>query len=94
LYHFNLTSNERIASVSWRTATDRIVVDDLTFGVYSTCSRTRIATFLVATSLILRTFIVCGTFRSTSRRSSYVSWHTRTYGLAIDLAALRVGSTR
>jgi hypothetical protein len=94
LDHFNLTSYERIASVSRRTAADRIVVDDLTFGIDAASSRAWIAALLVATSLILGTFIAGHTLGSTGWRRSNVSRDARANCLAVDLAALRVWTTR
>lgn len=92
LNDFNLASNEWIASVSWRATTDRIVISDLAFGIDSASSRTRVNTFLVVTSLILRTLVARHTFRSTSRWRSDITGDARAYCLPIDLSALRVGS--
>jgi hypothetical protein len=94
LDHLNLASYERIASVSRRTAADRIVVDDLTFGIDAASSRTWIAALLVATSLVLGTFIAGHTLGPTGRRRSNVSRDARANCLAVDLAALRVWTTR
>lgn len=94
LNHLDLASNERIASVSWRATAYRIVVDDLTFGIDSASSRARVAAFLIATSLILRTFIASHTFGTTSWRGSNVSRYARANCLAVDLSALRVGTAR
>jgi hypothetical protein len=93
LNHLNLTSHERIASISWGAATDRVMVVDLTFCIYSASAWTRISTFLIATRFILRTLVVGCTFRSTGWWRSNVSWDTRTNSLTIDLTTLRVRTT-
>jgi hypothetical protein len=50
LYH---TSCKRITSKARGTATDWIVIDDLTASIDTTCARTWILTFLVDTGLVL-----------------------------------------
>ena len=93
LNNFNLTSYERITSVSWRTTADWIVIADLAFGIYTTCSWARVYAFLVIASFVLRALRASDTFRSTCWRSSNVSRNTRTNSLAIDLTALWVWPT-
>ena len=94
LNDFNLTSDERIAGVTRRTCTNRVMISDLTNCIDSTSTRTRIYTFLVIAGFVLWTFWACDTFWSTSRRSTNISGHTRANCLSIDLTALRIGSTR
>lgn len=92
LNNFNLTSYERIACVSGRATTNRIVVSNLAFCIYATCAWARIYTLLVVASFILRTFRACDTFWSTSWRSSNITRNTWTNSLTVDLTALWVGS--
>lgn len=89
---FDLTSGERISSISWWTATYWIVIDHLTFSIDSTSSWTRISTFLIATSFIMWAFIIGHTLGSTRWRTSYISRHTWANCLTIDLTAYRIWS--
>jgi hypothetical protein len=94
LNDFKLASYEGITRVSWRTTTNWIVISDLAFRLYATCAWTRVYTFLVVASLILRTLRAGNTFWSACWRCSNISRDTRTDCLAINLTALWIRSTR
>lgn len=94
LNDFNLTSYERITSISLRTGANWTMISNLTLGIDATCSRTRIDTFLIVASFILWTFWACDTLWSTSWRSTNISEDTWANSLTIDLSTLGVWSTR
>lgn len=89
-----MTTDKRITSHTWWTATYRVVVDNLTFSTYTTCSNTRISTFLIWTSFSQITICVNRAFWSTRRWTTNISTNTRTYGLTIYFSTLTVWSTR
>jgi len=83
-----------ITRVTRATFTYWMMVYCLTICILSTCSRTRIYTFLINTCFILHTFSVSDTFRSTSRRSSYIRWQAWANCLSVILFAQTIWTTR
>ena len=75
----DLTADERIARVSFRTVTDGIVIVNATDGIDTTRSWTRIATLQIDTGLTSRAFGAGNTFRTTFRRYSEVARFTRAH---------------
>jgi hypothetical protein len=94
IHNLRLTSDKRISSVACWTATDRIMVNDLTLSLNSTSSRARIYTFLIWTSLVEWTFTACDTFWSTCRWRANKSRDTGTNCKIITLTTLWVWTTR
>lgn len=67
------TTIKWIAIVARWTATDRMMINDLTFSVQAARSRTRISAFLMNTSQTLFTFGADHTFWAAARRSTNVT---------------------
>lgn len=88
------TSYKWITSKSFWTRTNRVVIDDLTFGVISTSAGARINAFLIQTGFVQITFSANNTFRSTWWRSTDHSWQTCTRSGSIIDSTHCVGSTR
>jgi hypothetical protein len=72
LTFFLETSGERITSEARATATDRVVIHNLTTSIDATSARTRVHTLLVDTCFVLRAFCAHNTFRFATWRCSYI----------------------
>lgn len=93
-YHNSDTVAEWIASKSWRTLADRVVVGDLTPGVITTGTGARINTLLIDTSSQLVTIRADHALWATVRRSSLECRGTCTHTYSINFSVLAVGSAR
>ena len=88
------TVAEWIASKSWRTLADWVVVGDLAPGVIATGTGTRINTLLIDTSSQLVTIRADNTLWATVRRSSLEGREACTHTYSINFSVLAVGSAR
>lgn len=88
-----MTSGKWLSRIARSTATYWIMINDLTFCIYSTSSRTRINTFLIGASFVKITIGTNSTFRSTRRWRAQKSLQTRTNSLAIIFSTTTVRST-
>lgn len=70
------------------------MIDNITLGSKATGAGTRIATLLIQTGQIARAFRIDGALGSTVGRGSNKVGQAATAGATIDLATLRIGSTR
>lgn len=89
---YRIASRERVTRQSGRAAADRIVVDDLTSGLLSARSRTRVATFVVQARLGQRTFGTHDAFVFAVRGSSDQPGLAGADGVAVDNSANTVRS--
>lgn len=89
---FQRATYKRISAITGTTGTYRVMVDHLTFGIYTTCTRARIYAFLRLASFILGTFGIYHTFRTTSGGRSHKSCIARTYCISINCFTLTVWS--
>lgn len=88
-----LTEGKRVACITCWAATVGRVAYDLTVGLRTTSTGTRIATMLIETSQMRRTVRVDGTLGTTLGWSTIVTWKTGAYGLLIGHATLSIGAT-
>lgn len=88
------TSGERISSVTWRAATNWIVVDHFASRSNAASSRTRVSAFLTAAGLVPTAVGVHYAFRSASRRAADVTRNARADGLSVHSSALTVRAAR
>lgn len=72
LTFFLETPGERITSEARTTATDRVVIHNLTTSIETTSTRTRIHTPLIDTCFVLNAFCAHNTFRFATWRCSYI----------------------
>lgn len=80
------TAAERIASETRKAGTNWTMIDNITLRVRTTTTRTYVATFLIDTRQMTRTFRINCTFRSTIWRNPDIGFHARTRrGLSADL---------
>jgi len=83
-----------IACITWWTAADGIVVNNLTSGINTTVPKTRILTFLWDASLVLRTLRTNYTLWSARWRTTKEIGLTRAHCKAIGDSAHTIWSTR
>jgi hypothetical protein len=88
LTFFPETPGERITSEARSTATDRVVIHNLTPSIKTTSTRTRVHTLLIDTCFILRAFCAYNTFRFATWRCSYIISLTRANCMTIHHTAL------
>jgi hypothetical protein len=88
LTSFLETPGERITSEARHTATDRVVIHNLTASIKTTSTRTRVQTLLIDTSFILRAFCAHNTLRFATWWCSYVISLTRANCMTIHHTAL------
>ena len=72
LTFFLETPGERITSETRTTATDRVVIHNLTTSIETTSTRTRIHTLLIDTCFVLNAFCAHNTFRFATWWCSYI----------------------
>lgn len=87
-----ITSSKGIANISSIAETNWAMIIDTTVCVCTANSLTRINTFLIYASFVLRTFRTDYTFRATARWGANISGKTRTHSLTIHFSTLRVWS--
>lgn len=89
-----MTMDKSVSCIPWRAVTYWTMVNNLTLRSYSTYSRTRVCTFLIAACFILITIRICCTFWSTKRRWSNVICYTWTHSMIVYFSTLTIWSTR
>lgn len=88
-----MAEGEGVAGVTHGAATVGRVTYDLTVGLGTTSSRTRITTMLIQTSQMRSTVGVDGTLGTTLGWSAIVSWQTGADGLLVGHTAVGIGAT-
>lgn len=91
---FLLTAGERISCVAHIAGADGLMIRHITAGIEATGTHARIAALLADAGLGGSTFRIDGTLGSTVWWLANESGCTRAGWVAVELLALRVGSTR
>ena len=89
-----MTTNEGATRVSGQTSTNRVMIENATFGIQTTSAQARVDALLVLTSFIAWTIGISNTFRSARRWTARITRKTRANRLIVYFAALTVRATR